>query len=125
MIRRPPSSTSTNKPFPYTTLFRSGHGTNLLEARARADREIGPHDIIMGVADSRDRRRDVQYVVDVAEKGEPVAHPRLRAQIDIGPRADVVVHQHRQHMAVFTPIDIAQARTAAERSEARGGGKEG
>src|SRR3546814_20249898 len=32
----------------------------------------------------------------------------------IGPRADVVVHQRRQQMAVFPAIDIADARVEAE-----------
>src|SRR3546814_421669 len=35
MIRRPPSSTRTDTLFPYTTLFRSGHGA-LAEAMATA-----------------------------------------------------------------------------------------
>src|SRR3546814_18723562 len=36
MIRRPPRSTRTDTLFPYTTLFRSGQGTDLRSCRAAA-----------------------------------------------------------------------------------------
>src|SRR3546814_3791656 len=37
MIRRPPRSTRTDTLFPYTTLFRSGHGLGLPPGRSRVE----------------------------------------------------------------------------------------
>src|SRR3546814_15051431 len=42
MIRRPPRSTRTDTLFPYTTLFRSRHGADDLDALHHSGRRSGP-----------------------------------------------------------------------------------
>src|SRR3712207_8268657 len=91
MIRRPPRSTL----FPYTTLFRSGYGDLLGEARRSAGRPEGPDvwlytPMALDAAQSLGAGRLVYDVMDDlasfkdAPAGLVLRQPRLLAEADVG-----------------------------------------
>src|SRR3546814_1088207 len=73
MIRRPPRSTRTDTLFPYTTLFRSLHGTAGVPSR-RARINVADESVLgVGVAPdvSREHRREsaLEHVVVASDRG--------------------------------------------------------
>src|SRR3546814_10992706 len=71
MIRRPPRSTRTDTPFPYTTLFRSG---GLKESRRRLPEEFSLD--AAGIFERRDEATGIQaqpvIVLEISVGGEGI-----------------------------------------------------
>src|SRR3546814_4884273 len=86
MIRRPPRSTRTATLFPYTTLFRSAHGFQLLARRLRVAHQPIDHD------EHRDGGENAeQGVVGDAggNDGEPIPHHLLAHPLqNLPPRSE-------------------------------------
>src|SRR3546814_20252224 len=70
MIRRPPRSTRTDTPFPYTTLFRSLQVVDKIENDA----------IEIGVIEAQRRNPDAQVGAVIAEPLPPIDFGRIAAQ---------------------------------------------
>src|SRR3546814_3131749 len=70
MIRRPPRSTRTDTPFPYTTLFRSLQVVDKIENDA----------IEIGVIEAQRRNPDAQVGDVIAEPLPPIDFGRIAAQ---------------------------------------------
>src|SRR3546814_21126392 len=92
MIRRPPRSTRTDTLFPYTTLFRSGHATVLLQRRQRLGGALEGDDlgaellgslaVVEGALDAADRRPlEILPLREVA-LGQDVGARRIVVGID-------------------------------------------
>ena len=61
-----------------------------------------------------ERRRTVKHIVDVGEQGEAILHLEPRADVDIGPRGDLVVDQRRPCPVKIAAIDITRTDVEAE-----------
>src|SRR3546814_3843020 len=107
MIRRPPRSTRTDTPFPYTTLFRSDL---LICRRVAADQEARKvlfHDVRGGFATRGDREADravlrLEFDHQRAEHVDAEALPRL---------AIVGITRHRRGDVIVDPMAVDRKST--------------
>src|SRR3546814_1251259 len=103
MIRRPPRSTRTDSPFPYTTLFRSktpcALADDLVDFRLRNAAEIARNDVV--------RMREAGFRVRIVRRPHDVAAARFVAQQD----ADAVVDERAVDIAIHVEARLLGQRT--------------
>src|SRR3546814_4776129 len=96
MIRRPPRSTRTDTLFPYTTLFRSGHGHRILleahEAGAATRLSVSPVGRSQGGLRGRHGRRDLSE------------RAALRQQHRLHARGNLELLQDRRDMGLHSGL---------------------
>src|SRR3546814_6383001 len=120
MIRRPPRSTRTDTLFPYTTLFRSGHGA-IVRGGIAVDLDPIPsfgmadvvdHDVVMLAPEEGDRREAFSPAEHVACRrrtlpigDSPMLEADIVAGLGVGPARDIACREDARRARFEEGVD--------------------